>query len=132
MKSTVLYILATGLFLAAAAAAPPIVVDSVVTEYLYREGSDYPIGTKVLGRSRTLTESGQRSVTRAGSYEYAVTPTLRRDGKIAVSQSVTRLTGKGSPRTFEPTTSPLAPGTSAGLTIGLVGFSTKVSLKRGR
>lgn len=130
MKNIILCVLTSGILMATASAAPRIVLDTVVTEYLYPEGADYPSGKKQLAHSHIVTDSGKRSVTRTGRFEFATTPTLKDNGKIELMQIYTRLEGKGSPRTYKPITRTVPLGSTPECAYGPIFFSTKVSLAK--
>lgn len=123
-SSIILSVLATGALLATASAGPQLQVETVVTEYLE------PKGAKVLGRIRGSRESGKPTTALVGNYEFTVKSTLRNNGTVDLSYTVTRLTGHRSPFKFGPYKGNVPLGAAWGPTIGTVKFATKVSLPK--
>ena len=110
----------TGL-VATAAAAPRLIVDTVVTD-TDAHGKD-----RVLARFHLLTLNKKQIVMPTGSRRYAVTPTLRPDGTVDLSHTMTHPNYKGESVTIGPYHQNEPLGETSEVSFGSITYATKVA-----
>ena len=104
-----------------ASAGPRLLLDTVVTD-TDAHGKD-----KTLAHFHQLTRSGSQVVLPVGQRRYAVTPTLRKDGTVGLSQTMTHPNYRGSNVTLGPERQAVALGETNDISFGSVTYSTKVT-----
>ena len=124
MKALICTLLAIATVMGTAVAGPRLVLDTVATD-LDAHGKE-----KVVGRFHFIARDGEKTVLPAGDQRYSVTPTLRDDGTVDLSQTVTHPMDRGADVTLGPQQQNTVLGEKNNISYSSVTHSTRVSLAK--
>lgn len=124
MKTIFCTFLVTVALVASAAAAPKLILDTIVTE------SDAQGKDTQLAHFHVLTTDGKKTVMPVGKYRYVVTPVLRKHNTVELVSIYTHPVYTGKDTTLGPDEQTAALSERSDISYGAVTYSTKVTKAR--
>ena len=124
MKFFISTLLITASFMGTAVAGPRLVFDTVATN-LITDGKE-----KVVGHFHFIARDGEKTVLPVEDQRYSVTPTLRDNGTVDLSQTVTHPMQRGADVTLGPQQQNAKLGEKYSISYGSFTYCTKVSLAK--
>lgn len=124
MKTLIYTLLATATLMGSAIAGPRLVFDTVAT-HLDDSGKE-----KVVGRFHFVARDGEKTVLPVEDERYSVTPTLRDNGTVDLSHSVTHPNYAGADVTLGPEQQNAVLGERYSISYGLFTYSSRISVAK--